>query len=163
MIRVDQTLCDCCGICVDSCPVGAIALSDGVALVDTDLCNGCRVCADVCPNQALTWVEAELESETATSQLAVIKAPAQVIRVATKEPVPWRRAVVPAVGSALSWIGREVMPRLAPFALDALDEALGRRLSHSSRAEGIRPISSTDECGEGKQRRHRHRQGRSRQ
>jgi NAD-dependent dihydropyrimidine dehydrogenase PreA subunit len=171
MVRVDQTLCAGCAMCVDECPTGAIALNDGTALVNTVLCNGCGACINVCPNQALTWTaEPAWQNETSPSSLTVIQSPAKVIPVETKSPTPWRRVTptklgrsfMPAVGIALTWVGREVMPRLAPLALDALEGALDRKLNRppgGARAPSV-PTKGTGE--QGKQRRHRHRQGRSR-
>jgi len=42
---------DCigCGACVDICPVQAVTLQDGKAVVDLDWCIGCGVCAVQCP------------------------------------------------------------------------------------------------------------------
>ncbi|MFP3946389.1 MAG: indolepyruvate ferredoxin oxidoreductase subunit alpha [Archaeoglobaceae archaeon] len=51
-LRIDQRLCDGCGLCVDVCPLGSIEL-DGLAEVDQDTCTDCGVCVDVCPNEAI--------------------------------------------------------------------------------------------------------------
>jgi Pyruvate/2-oxoacid:ferredoxin oxidoreductase delta subunit len=160
MIRVDQALCAGCGVCIDECPTDAISLSAGVALIDAALCNGCGACVEVCPNQALAWV-AELmpDATEEASELVVVRPPVEIINVDTRAPVPWRRAILPAVGGALSWMGREIVPRLAPLALDALDSALDRRLSRWSRDESAVPVAPRERQGRGKQRRRRHRRG----
>jgi hypothetical protein len=75
--------------------------------------------------------------------------------------VRWRRTIFPVIGGALTWAGRELMPRLAPLALDALEGVLDRRLSRRTSDENVRPIQNEGRRGEGKQRRHRHRRGRS--
>ena len=45
--------CDGCGVCVDECPVGAIAVSV-LATIDTFACTGCGRCVAACPTQAIT-------------------------------------------------------------------------------------------------------------
>jgi ferredoxin len=51
---VDKAKCTGCGICVDECPVEAIALESDVAAVDVDKCTDCGTCVDVCPNEAIS-------------------------------------------------------------------------------------------------------------
>jgi len=51
--KVDESLCDACGACVDVCPSAAITLNDH-AHVDPDTCVDCGVCVDECPNHAIT-------------------------------------------------------------------------------------------------------------
>ncbi len=159
MIFVDQALCDGCGTCVGECPTGAISLIGDVPLVNTDRCDGCKICVNVCPNQALAWIaKPVLETATEPSSLAVIQPSSEIIHIETK-PAPWRRTFFPVVGGALSWAGRELVPRLAPMALDVLEGALDRRLSRRSRHDRVRPIKTEGECGQGRQRRHRRRRG----
>ncbi len=52
--RVNPKICTDCGICIDSCPIEAIALLNDVAFIDTDKCSNCRVCVDDCPNEAIS-------------------------------------------------------------------------------------------------------------
>jgi NAD-dependent dihydropyrimidine dehydrogenase PreA subunit len=160
MIVVDQALCAGCGVCVDECPTGAISVKENMALIDADRCDGCRVCVKVCPNQALAWLpEPVLQTGTEPSSLAVIQPSTDFIHIETTKPVPWRRTIFPVVGGALSWAGRELVPRLAPMALDVLEGALDRRLSRRSRHDRVRLIKTEGECGKGRQRRHRRRRG----
>jgi len=51
--HVDVQTCTGCGICVDFCPVGAIAVSN-VAVVDAHKCIGCGACVDECPFGAIS-------------------------------------------------------------------------------------------------------------
>jgi len=45
-------LCDNCGICVGSCPSGALVLIEGVVVWSESLCIGCDTCLRVCPISA---------------------------------------------------------------------------------------------------------------
>jgi hypothetical protein len=131
-----------------------------MALIDAALCDDCGACVEVCPNQALAWVAEPMPDATEeASALAVVRPPVEIINVDTRAPVPWRRAILPAVGGALSWMGREIVPRLAPLALDALDSALDRRLSRWSRDESAAPVAPRERQSRRKQRRRRHRRG----
>ena len=60
-MRVDQETCTGCGECLPYCPVGAIALVDGVAVADQDDCVECGVCTRVysCPTGSMIQLSAE--------------------------------------------------------------------------------------------------------
>jgi len=50
---VNEEMCTACGICVEECPVNAIALTDRTAHIDEDKCIRCGHCHDVCPEEAV--------------------------------------------------------------------------------------------------------------
>jgi Na+-translocating ferredoxin:NAD+ oxidoreductase RNF subunit RnfB len=55
IVRIDETLCDGCGLCVSPCAEGAIVIEDGKAkVVSEELCDGAGFCLGVCPTGALT-------------------------------------------------------------------------------------------------------------
>lgn len=61
--QVDVALCNGCGICVYSCPLGAIEMHGGDAWIDPALCNGCGNCANYCSRGAIyrVWYESAEE------------------------------------------------------------------------------------------------------
>jgi len=62
IIRIDEDLCDGCGLCVPSCAEGAIQIIDGKArLVGERLCDGLGACLGECPQGALTIEEREAD------------------------------------------------------------------------------------------------------
>ena len=56
MFHVDATRCNSCGTCVEACPVGAISLDQGHAVIDPTMCNECGACLEVCKEGAICEV-----------------------------------------------------------------------------------------------------------
>ncbi len=52
---VDEAECTGCEICLDRCPVGAIAVDD-IATFESGRCLGCGLCASDCPTEAIRLV-----------------------------------------------------------------------------------------------------------
>lgn len=50
---VDEKKCIGCGACTSICPVGAIKLVKGKAVLDTKKCIKCGGCAQFCPATAI--------------------------------------------------------------------------------------------------------------
>jgi MinD superfamily P-loop ATPase len=60
IVRIDEELCNGCGLCVTPCAEGAIQIVNGKARVIRDeLCDGAGFCLAVCPTGALTIEERE--------------------------------------------------------------------------------------------------------
>jgi heterodisulfide reductase subunit A-like polyferredoxin len=51
---VNAEKCTGCEECVQSCPLDAIAVSDGLAKIDPETCGDCGACVDVCPSEAIS-------------------------------------------------------------------------------------------------------------
>ncbi|HWJ03779.1 MAG TPA: 4Fe-4S binding protein [Verrucomicrobiae bacterium] len=49
---ITKEQCLLCGICTDSCPIGAIRF-DGTYFIDQEDCTGCRICVTACPLGAI--------------------------------------------------------------------------------------------------------------
>lgn len=52
--KIDKDLCTGCENCVGSCPVEAITMEDGVAVVNADECIDCGACVGECPCEAIS-------------------------------------------------------------------------------------------------------------
>jgi len=61
-ISVIADKCNGCGLCVKSCPTGAITIDNKLAVIDLDLCNYCGSCVSACRPRAIVI---EIEKQAA--------------------------------------------------------------------------------------------------
>ena len=62
IIKIDEDLCNGCGLCVEGCHEGALQMIDGKARIISDLyCDGLGACIGECPVDAITLEEREAE------------------------------------------------------------------------------------------------------
>jgi NAD-dependent dihydropyrimidine dehydrogenase PreA subunit len=62
IVKIDEDLCDGCGLCVPQCAEGAIKIIDGKArLIADNLCDGLGNCLGQCPKGAITIEERAAE------------------------------------------------------------------------------------------------------
>ena len=60
IIKIDESKCTGCGLCVTACHEGAIGMVNGTAkLLRDDYCDGLGNCLPVCPAEAITFEERE--------------------------------------------------------------------------------------------------------
>ncbi len=63
IVVIDQEKCNGCGLCVDACHEGAIALVDGKAkLLSESYCDGLGACLPHCPVDAITIEERDVDA-----------------------------------------------------------------------------------------------------
>ena len=131
IIKIDDELCDGCGVCVPSCAEGAIVVVEGKARVVAEkYCDGLGACLRECPKGALTVEEREAEEfdeNAAEEYLSTRGKEEQVIELPMARGcpsakaqtfIPKDRAEEPAAqASALShWpVQINLVPPTAPF------------------------------------------------
>jgi len=81
IIKINEKLCNGCGLCVNACHEAAIGLVDGKAkLLRDDYCDGLGNCLPVCPTGAISFEEREaLEyDEEAVKKNIIEKSPSML-------------------------------------------------------------------------------------
>ena len=76
IIKIDEQLCNGCGLCIEGCHEGALQLIDGKASMISELyCDGLGACIGDCPEGAIFLEEREAEpySELATIERIALK------------------------------------------------------------------------------------------
>lgn len=150
MVYVDEKRCSGCGVCIHVCRVGAIAVEHDVATIDQRLCNECEACLGACPEGAIL---------TVTEPAVVPKAVSEVVPHEVQVPsLPLGTRLAPAVGAALFFVGREVVPRVADYLLEAFDRRVRRPSATGSDRGQATPSGEGPGVG-GRRRRKRRRGG----
>ena len=77
IITIDEEKCNGCGLCVDACHEGAIAMIDGKAkLISDEYCDGLGDCLPECPTGAIKLEDKEampFNKELVEKRMAEIK------------------------------------------------------------------------------------------
>jgi len=129
---VDQAACNGCGACVDVCPNDAIRLVLGKAVMDQEKCAACAVCVDACPTHAITEdasIVAVPEPVEPVAKLPTVIVPAPEM---ARTSSTW-------LGTALAFVGREIVPRL----LDVLEQRLLSPAQSSAQSPAVSSSSKT--------------------
>ncbi len=78
---VNPKKCIACKICVQKCPVNAIEMVNGKAVIDVDKCIECGICENVCPTKAISHSQKIIEkTEPFSDKKAQIKKPIPIIK-----------------------------------------------------------------------------------
>jgi NAD-dependent dihydropyrimidine dehydrogenase PreA subunit len=73
IVRIDEELCNGCGLCIPNCHEGALQIIDGKArLVSELMCDGLGACLGHCPEGAITIEKREAASYSETEVLKEI-------------------------------------------------------------------------------------------
>lgn len=74
ILKIDEELCNGCGLCVPNCHEGALQVIDGkVRLVSELMCDGLGACIGHCPEGAITIEKREAEPYNETSVMEHMK------------------------------------------------------------------------------------------
>jgi len=151
MIYVDTERCTGCGVCVPVCPTGALSLQKGRAFIVESLCRDCEACREVCPQSAIMSVETiepPLNRQIEPAGYRIVQTTPAAAAISSPR-------ILPLIGSALLWAGREIVPRLVSLALTRWER-------RSRPAERFSPDVITGRMMQGQGRRCRQRQHRGR-
>ena len=95
IIKIDEELCNGCGLCAQACHEGAIGMLNGKAhLLRDDYCDGLGNCLPVCPTGAITFEERDTAEYNQAAVDQHLKAKAAPVQHAHAGGCPGSRAAV---------------------------------------------------------------------
>jgi electron transfer flavoprotein alpha subunit len=73
VVQIAKDKCIGCGLCVETCPVGALTLIDGIVEVDPNKCKDLGPCVKVCPTEALAVNKKPEETSPEVKEKVVVQ------------------------------------------------------------------------------------------
>jgi ferredoxin len=120
----------------------------------------CEACVVACPTEAIVITTEEATSASAPAGMIVVEAgPVSPSPGRETAALPLRAKVLPVMGAALAWAGREIVPRLADHLLYSLDKWVQDRRAASSPGRTMSPRGQGRGNGGGGRRRQRRHRG----
>jgi len=115
IVRIDEDLCNGCGLCVTPCAEAAIEIIDGKArVIKEELCDGAGFCLAVCPTGALSVEEREAEAfDHGAVELAAAQAKAAEIHCERCGATEFESALLAArIEGRSVWVCTRCLPAL---------------------------------------------------
>ena len=107
VIKIDEELCNGCGLCVPSCAEGALQMIDGKAKMASDkYCDGLGACLGECPQGAISFEEREAEEYDQDAVVKRLESQGQGLRIKMDRPLPARLYAGRAVRSRIRHVCR---------------------------------------------------------
>lgn len=146
MYLVNKDECTGCGICLDYCPVEAIAIEFGVAEIDQSRCTSCGSCCEACEHNAIYEVIEAPSVHTAVRTASPSPAPRIAISPLRTSSVPRRQRKTAALAV--------VLPTLSKIMVELADRFLSRRSQNLYSGGDVRlgHGRSTGRAGQGRHR-----------
>lgn len=57
LAKIDYSLCNECGLCIEYCRFDAISMPDNRVVVSETACDGCKLCSRICPQNAISMID----------------------------------------------------------------------------------------------------------
>ena len=127
--------CIGCQICTAECPVGAIEMAEGVAVIDPEACIGCGKCSDVCPVEAVRF-----EKKRRTKKAPEVRATARDV-LGEYQGVAVFIEVADGQGAQVSW---ELVEKATELAQKLDTKVIGLVLGHD--VEGVAQEATAFGC-----------------